>query len=212
MHSKPLDFPLTLWYNGYMNDRSLSHQGSKPPTEHEANLYSVFCRIASGATIKDAVESVNGFSLRSFFTWRERYSDWFGEIQQRATRDVQERRRRAELALLNKALEVELQVQGTVLDRAVDVAQRQIEIAVGEKSLDKDKIAASRFLRTMLLEGFAVERSGDEIEGDDSLAGLAYDPHETDLTEATITLPPGSRVTVETPDLIEGKLDNPTED
>ena len=184
-----------------MTDKSLTHQG--PPTHFEAALHSVFVRRACGSTLKQAINDVGAFAVRTYYGWRRLYPDWIASIEQAATQTVQEQRRQAETALLNLTLETEIDVQRRVLTKGPEVVQGQIDTAIDPEAAAKDRTAAARFIRTVAIDGFAFEHgSPNEGPGDDDL-GLPYNPHETDLTEATITLPRGSRVTVETPDVIE---------
>ncbi len=172
------------------------------PIQYTDVLYAVFVRIASGDTIQGAIESVGAFGRTSFYNWRKCYPEWVEWVEQRARADVAERRREKELALVAMTLEAELRIRRALLAEAKAVVQRQIEIATGE-SADKDATAAARLVHTFLVEGVVYRREGRRPEPEPVYRELPFNPHTQSLVDCEISFPPGSKIQIDTPDVIE---------
>ena len=187
----------------------MSELVDRPPTEREPALYSVFSKIAQGMTRTQAVEEVDKFSFRSLSAWTLRWPDWIAGIRERAVADVSQQRRTDDLAIAALALDTERTVRRMVFEAAEDVVRQTLKVAKGGGEGDtaiahKDQIAAARLVRAIVHDGFAYDQEGPPRPPDDEMESLLpYDPHTFVITRESITLPPGSKVTVETPDEIE---------
>ena len=195
-------------------------QIDKPPIERQPALHSVFSKIAQGMTLSQAVEDVGEFDKRTLSRWTLRWPNWIADIKEKAIADVSQQRRVDDLAIAALALDTELTVRRMVFEAAEEVVRQTLKVAKGGSGGDgeepiahKDQIAAARLVRAIVHDGFAYDQEGPPSPpGDEAERLLPYDPHTFVITRESISLPPGSKVTVETPDEIEPMPDQPDPD
>jgi hypothetical protein len=172
-----------------------------PPIEYEDAIFAVYTRIALGDTVKGAVENVGAFKRSTLYKWRADFPEWMGEIEASAREAITSIRREHEISLTGLALEAELSVRRKMMLKAQDVVDRLLDVATDEDSANKDVIAAARAIRVFLTEGFVYPRTEGRPEELDEEQELAFNPHLETLEHAVIELPPGSTVSISTPDL-----------
>ena len=180
------------------------------PHEQTAAVYTVFCRVAQGETLKAACADLNAFSYESLRRWGHDYPDWVATIKERATSDVAELRRNLEMANASATILTEQKMRRTVLVEATEILEKQVSIAKGEgETKPGDQIQAAKLLMQGMREGFLYARDGSAPALPDAEAELPYDPHSDNLENLSIALPPGSKVKVEveTPDIVDMPVD-----
>ena len=170
-----------------------------------AALYAIFLRQAQGDGIKDSVEAVGAFSYATYYRKIEQNSDLADKARAEAFGKAAQVRKDTELLLLQHKAEREVVLQSTIADKAEDVVDRLLGIATGDdESDDKDSIAAARAVREIAQGGFLFKTDGEKQQGAEDYVPMPYNPHTESLADMTLTLPPGSKVQIETP--AEGDL------
>lgn len=138
----------------------------------------------------------------TFFRWKADQPEFFELVQLEAQVAAEAARREAMAAHISLSVAAQLQVDQEITDAAVDIAKRVLEVA--KDGGDREVVGAARLVSQWAKEGMLIPRGDLERFEEEMEEGMAYDPHSP-MDLASLTLPAGSTVTIETPDVIDGQ-------
>lgn len=164
----------------------------------EAVLSSILLRYyLEGVSLSKAIESNGQISRATFYNWKRDYPELFNRVEAESQVHAKQYHREVAAELTAQRVSTEIQLQGTILDSLEEVVTNVLTVV--KNGEDKDKLAAARLISRWAKEGIILTREPDKEQAKPERRALPYDPH-AQLDAASITLPQGSRITVETPD------------
>lgn len=187
-----------------MSDSNLVPQGTQPPAsvrDNEAQLYHMLLDVALNGTPVSKAQELVTFTDNTYRTWRTKYPEWVAVIAAKAQADAIAMRKEHQSQLMVRRLAVQDEIDALLLGRAEAVVTATITGAV-----DGDPRHA-KLVGDWTKGGYVFDRSSAAPEQAELPDELPYDPHTTGPAQMNLTVPPGTKVTVVTPDPV---LDLPT--
>ena len=191
--------------NTGMESREVVPRGTEVPDNVQARqgaLYGVFVRMAlEGCSLSAALKDAN-FPRRTYFDWERDYPEWMAEVRREALQFATDQIKAYEQQLAMRRLAVQRSIDEIILEDAEAIVTEQVRLSKEAKS-ELARLGAAKAVAKFATEGFLYHRGNQRPEAPDPEEGIPYNPHEVDISKANITLPPGSRVSIETPDIID---------
>lgn len=156
--------------------------------------------ILQGRPLRDSIEDLAPFSVRTWYNRVEQYPDVFDRSLVAAQRQAVRLKRDLARQLADQRAVTELRIQALITNRMQDVVERILDIT--DNGEDKDSISAARLVTQLARSGVLVTL--DQAEEQAKQEQMPYDPN-VGIDAASIILPPGAKITVETPDIIPGE-------
>lgn len=189
-----------------MPDSRLVPRGTTDVPDHvlarRGTLYGVFVRMAlDGCSLSAALEQVE-LARSTFYDWQRDYPEWVSAVKREALQFATDQVRAHEQQLAMRRLAVQRSLDEIVLDNAESIVRQQVHLAKEAES-ELARLGAAKNVRSIMVDGFLYQKREGRPEPPEPDEGLPYNPHEVHLTEGSIQLPPGSRVQIEVPDVID---------
>ena len=191
--------------NTGMESREVVPRGTEVPDNVQARqgaLYGAFVVMAlEGCSLSAALEQAN-IPRSSYYDWVRFYPGWVSDTRHEALTFATNEIKSHEQQLAMRRLAVQRSIDEIILEDAEAIVTEQVRLSKEAKS-ELARLGAAKAVAKFATEGFLYHRGNQRPEAPDPEEGIPYNPHEVDISKANITLPPGSRVSIETPDVID---------
>jgi len=167
----------------------------------EQDFYSVLLHIQlTGAHVDETVTELTSVSRATWYRRKTSHPTVFQAALERATSTAISLRQAMQEQVLQQRITAELQAQTVIVRSAVGIVNRVVDIATSKDVQPQHSVAAARTLsswgKTGMLVPMAAEETAKEAEE------MGYDPN-MGIDPSMLSLPPGSRVTIETPEIVD---------
>jgi hypothetical protein len=187
-----------------MNKTNLVPRGTSAAiADNESALYDLLLRLQlKPQPVAEAIGD-SPFSISTYYRWQREESEWFNSVLERAKADAQQLTKNMQGQLVAKRVQKQIETDNLLLDNIYDViAQMIVEAKAGDDKAAKIVLEATK-------KGAVFDRETAPPDVAEVWEELPYDPHTTGPAQMNLTVPLGTKVTVETPDPV---LDLPTQE